>query len=68
MNREVHVRFWESPEVKVLRATRHLQRIDGAAAVSGSDPIATRSSSGSWNPCDLLTYASQTLSGAYRVR
>ena len=23
MNREVHVRFWESPEVKVLRATRH---------------------------------------------
>jgi len=25
MNREVHVRFWESPEVKVLRATRHQQ-------------------------------------------
>ena len=24
MNREVHVRFWESPEVKVLRATRLL--------------------------------------------
>jgi hypothetical protein len=23
MNREVHVRFWESPEVKVLGATRH---------------------------------------------
>jgi hypothetical protein len=22
MNREVHVRFWESPEVKALRATR----------------------------------------------
>jgi hypothetical protein len=22
MNREVHVRFWESPEVKLLRATR----------------------------------------------
>jgi hypothetical protein len=22
MNREVHVRFWESPEVKILRATR----------------------------------------------
>ncbi len=22
MNREVHVRFWESPGVKVLRATR----------------------------------------------
>jgi len=27
MNREVHVRFWESPEVKVLRATRHLRTI-----------------------------------------
>ena len=25
MNREVHVRFWESPEVKVLRATRHFE-------------------------------------------
>ena len=24
MNREVHVRFWESPEVKVLRASRHV--------------------------------------------
>ena len=24
MNREVHVRFWERPEVKALRATRHL--------------------------------------------
>jgi len=22
MNREIHVRFWESPELKVLRATR----------------------------------------------
>jgi hypothetical protein len=26
MNREVHVRFWESPEVKVLRATRQERR------------------------------------------
>jgi hypothetical protein len=26
MNREVHVRFWESPEVKVLRATRHFNQ------------------------------------------
>lgn len=24
MNREIHVRFWESPDVKVLRATRHM--------------------------------------------
>ena len=23
MNREVHVRIWERPEVQVLRATRH---------------------------------------------
>jgi hypothetical protein len=23
VNREVHARFWESPEVKFLRATRH---------------------------------------------
>ena len=29
MNREVHVRFWESPEVKLLRATR--QRKMGSA-------------------------------------
>ena len=31
MNREVHVRIWESPEVKFLRATRpsgHLATID----------------------------------------
>jgi hypothetical protein len=27
MNREVHVRFWESPEVKVLRATRPSRRL-----------------------------------------
>jgi len=25
MNREVHVRIWERPEVRVLRATRHFQ-------------------------------------------
>src|SRR5262245_30704938 len=25
MNREVHVRFWERPGVKVLRATRHFR-------------------------------------------
>jgi short subunit dehydrogenase-like uncharacterized protein len=29
MNREVHVRFWESPEVKVLRATRPRLTADG---------------------------------------
>src|SRR5262249_35011064 len=29
MNREVHVRFWESPEVKVLQATRHSLQIVG---------------------------------------
>ena len=26
MNREVHVRFWERPEVKFLRATRQERR------------------------------------------
>jgi hypothetical protein len=26
MNREVHVRIWERPEVRILRATRHQQR------------------------------------------
>src|SRR6266404_7552566 len=26
MNREVHVRFWERPEVKALRATRQKRR------------------------------------------
>src|SRR6266404_9911621 len=25
MNREVHVRIWERPEVRVLRATRHFE-------------------------------------------
>ena len=27
MNREVHARFWERPEVKLLRATRHVRLI-----------------------------------------
>ena len=39
MNREVHVRFWESPEVKVLRATRQSRRPDGAPDISGLPPI-----------------------------
>ena len=26
MNREVHVRIWERPEVRVLRATRHFDQ------------------------------------------
>jgi DNA-directed RNA polymerase specialized sigma subunit len=30
MNREVHVRFWESPEVKVLRATRQIRELKTA--------------------------------------
>ena len=33
MNREVHVRFWESPEVKVLRATRQSATPIGAASM-----------------------------------
>jgi hypothetical protein len=35
MNREVHVRFWESPEVKVLRATRQSRRIEAGDAAAG---------------------------------
>jgi hypothetical protein len=35
MNREVHVRFWESPEVKVLRATR--QRLPRQLAEGAAD-------------------------------
>ena len=40
MNREVHVRFWESPEVKVLRATRQSHRFDGACLISAYHPLA----------------------------
>jgi len=40
MNREVHVRFWESPEVKVLRATRQLRRSDNVRPLSGYTPVA----------------------------
>ena len=36
MNREVHVRFWESPEVKVLRATRHFLTSVCAAGMPAS--------------------------------
>jgi len=32
MNREIHVRFWESPEVKVLQATRQNPNPSSAAA------------------------------------
>jgi len=35
MNREVHVRFWERPEVKVLRATRQTRSIGDIGSVSG---------------------------------
>jgi hypothetical protein len=33
MNREVHVRFWESPEVKLLRATRQFRPPNFVAAM-----------------------------------
>ena len=44
MNREVHVRFWESPEVKILRATRHysLRQLLVAAAVISAVVIIAR--------------------------
>jgi len=41
MNREVHVRFWESPEVKVLRATRQQRRSDCASCMSACPPMAS---------------------------
>jgi len=52
MNREVHVRIWERPEVRVLRATRRSQLAmilacqglatagtDAEAALEGSEPV-----------------------------
>jgi hypothetical protein len=41
MNREVHVRFWESPEVKVLRATRQTLPSQAFRPMSGLPPVAT---------------------------
>jgi len=38
MNREVHVRFWESPEVKVLRATRHIVARGAASILTAAHP------------------------------
>ena len=45
MSRETHVRFWESVEVRFLRATHHLaevqyrfNRLVRAAAVTGPRP------------------------------
>ena len=38
MNREVHVRFWERPEVKALRATRQKRRFDRLPFTSGLSP------------------------------
>jgi len=43
MNREVHVRFWERPEVKLLRATRQCRwsreayRKSAYPAIAGTD-------------------------------
>ena len=42
MNREVHVRFWESPEVKVLRATRQSLPNCAVATMPGLTPFATQ--------------------------
>jgi hypothetical protein len=40
MNREVHVRFWESPEVKVLRATRQKRPSAACRCVAQEDGTA----------------------------
>src|SRR5215831_19807546 len=42
VTREGHARFWERPEVKFLRATRHSRRLYGACNESGLPPIADR--------------------------
>jgi hypothetical protein len=60
MNREVHVRFWESPEVKVLRATRQTETSARQLGMSGLPLRATklRRSRGSvW--CQEETHALQ---------
>ena len=44
MNREVHVRFWERPEVKVLRATRHSRRFDRVQRAHGIEAKALQRS------------------------
>jgi hypothetical protein len=43
MNREVHVRFWESPEVKVLRATRQIRPWCSIGVGGGLSPDSCRS-------------------------
>src|SRR5262249_38891407 len=40
MNREVHVRIWERPEVRILRATRRLRSILYRAEIGGSGWLA----------------------------
>src|ERR1035437_3885037 len=40
MNREVHVRFWERPRVKVPRATRQSRHSDHAPLTSGLPRLA----------------------------
>ncbi len=40
MNREVHVRFWERPRVKVPRVTRQSRRVDEVCVTSAYPPIA----------------------------
>jgi len=40
MSREVHVRFWERPGVKVLRATRHKPTFPCSWVMSAVPPTA----------------------------
>ncbi len=40
MNREVHVRIWERPEVRALRATRQGQRCDDVDGMAARHSIA----------------------------
>jgi hypothetical protein len=56
MNREVHVRIWERPEVRVLRATRHGRRF-GTTHAGFSTASLSRPSAGAttghacWSHC-----------------
>jgi hypothetical protein len=51
MNREVHVRIWERPEVRVLRATRHFRLcrlVSGAAGQPQYADPTPRTGAASW--------------------
>jgi len=65
MNREVHVRFWESPEVKVLRATRQeLPPAPGSIAAQAG--LGSQSQRGTKNATAKFHCGARSGSGAVR--